>query len=76
MPAVRPVEVVHVGDDLTSDVSGARGVGFRTVWFCPPARRQRLREAGQLPLLPPDATVGSLMELVEVLKVWMEQEDI
>ena len=70
-----PTEVVHVGDDLTSDVSGARGMGFRTVWFCPPSRQSKLREAGvsQLPVLPPDATVSSLPELVAVLAVWLAE---
>eukprot|EP01047_Picozoa_sp_COSAG01_P076987 COSAG01_NODE_13706_length_1545_cov_4.065007_2_plen_125_part_00 len=36
---IEPSEVVHIGDDLTSDVRGAQGVGFRTVWYCPPPPR-------------------------------------
>ncbi len=32
---VMPAEAAHVGDTLTSDVEGARGVGMRAIHLCP-----------------------------------------
>jgi putative hydrolase of the HAD superfamily len=32
--AVRPVEAAHVGDDVRTDVAGARGVGMRAIHLC------------------------------------------
>ena len=29
----KPAEVVHVGDDVTADVAGARGAGMRAIWY-------------------------------------------
>jgi putative hydrolase of the HAD superfamily len=34
---VDPAEAVHVGDDVTTDVAGARGIGMRAVHLCHPA---------------------------------------
>jgi len=34
---VAPVEAVHVGDDVTTDVAGARAVGMRAIHLCHPA---------------------------------------
>jgi putative hydrolase of the HAD superfamily len=31
---VRPQQAAHVGDDLTTDIAGARGVGMRAVHLC------------------------------------------
>jgi putative hydrolase of the HAD superfamily len=56
----KPDEILHVGDLLTDDVSGARGVGMRAVW---------LNRQGKLNMttIRPDATVASLTELPQVL---------
>jgi len=34
---VLPSEAAHVGDDVTTDIAGARGVGMRAVHLCHPA---------------------------------------
>jgi putative hydrolase of the HAD superfamily len=34
---VPPSHAAHVGDDVTTDIAGARGVGMRAVHFCHPA---------------------------------------
>lgn len=31
---VEPAEVVHIGDDVTTDIAGARGMGMRAVHLC------------------------------------------
>ncbi len=33
---VSPAEAAHVGDDVTTDVAGARGIGMRSVHLCHP----------------------------------------
>lgn len=55
-----PRAAVHVGDDAVADVAGARTVGMRTVWV---NRRGRPWEGEARP----DAEIGSLWELPEVL---------
>ena len=32
--SVAPAETAHVGDDVTTDVAGARGVGMRAIHLC------------------------------------------
>jgi putative hydrolase of the HAD superfamily len=34
---VAPAEAAHVGDDVTTDVAGSRGVGMRAIHLCHPA---------------------------------------
>lgn len=56
-----PKHFLHVGDDPVMDVSGARAVGYQTVWM---DRFQSLWPSAQEPA---DFGVKSLMELVELL---------
>jgi HAD superfamily hydrolase (TIGR01549 family) len=81
---IDPEEVVHVGDDLTSDVLGAQRVGFRTIHFFPESRRAKARAAAAAAASgdqqgggrmtqqaePPDATVATLSAIVNVIDVW------
>ncbi|MCI4371746.1 MAG: HAD family hydrolase [Thermoplasmata archaeon] len=30
---LKPAEVVHIGDDVTADVAGAKAAGMRAIWF-------------------------------------------
>jgi putative hydrolase of the HAD superfamily len=55
--AVRPLEIVHVGDDPSADVAGAMRAGMQAVWLN--------REARTWPaeLAPPPRTVSTLAEL-------------
>lgn len=53
---VDPGQVVHIGDDLSTDVSGAAAVGMRTIWF------NRHAAPGK-PGVRPDATVSSHAEI-------------
>lgn len=55
-----PAEVVHVGDDPEHDVSGAAGVGYRTIWI---NRDERPWPGG----VEADAQIRSLAELEAVL---------
>ena len=70
--AIEPAEVVHVGDDLTSDVLGAQQVGFRTIHFLPPSRRRGdgVGEGGDDGRRPADATVASLQQILDVVCAW------
>lgn len=61
--AVRPEQIVHVGDDPEHDVRGAAQTGFRTVWV---NRTGRTWPGG----LRADAEVGHLAELETVLATW------
>jgi len=58
---VKPGEAVHVGDSLTSDVAGAKGVGMYTVWI----NRTKLTRPQDAPI--PDFVIGTLRELVPLL---------
>lgn len=55
-------DAVMVGDRPVDDIGGARALGMRTV----------LRPNGQVPAAPvvPDATIGNLAELLEVIDAW------
>lgn len=60
--SLRPTEVIHVGDSLTSDVLGAAGVGIDSVWVnrggrgIPEGTRQPTYTVGE---------VGEILPLVE-----------
>jgi putative hydrolase of the HAD superfamily len=58
---VKPEEAVHVGDSLTSDVAGARGVGMCAVWI----NRTKLARPQDAPI--PDFEIETLRELVPLL---------
>ena len=36
---VSPEECLFVGDNLKKDVLGPRGIGMRSVWYCPDAQK-------------------------------------
>ena len=60
---IDPSETVHIGDDATADVAGAKQVGLRAVWFntgfWPGARADRA-----------DAEIGEHPRLLKVLEAW------
>jgi len=56
---------VHVGDDPVTDMRGANEVGMRTIWFNP--------DGAVWPSGPrPNAEIGSLTELEDVLEAWQQ----
>lgn len=57
-----PKHFLHVGDDPVMDVSGARAVGYQTVWI------DRFGTTWPDAEAPADFGVKSLMELVELLE--------
>ena len=64
--AVRPEQIVHVGDDPEHDVFGAARAGFRTVWV---NRTHRDWPGGPRA----DAEIVTLDELGPVLAAWEER---
>jgi phosphoserine phosphatase len=63
----QPEEAVHIGDSLTHDIAGARGVGIYSVWL----NRKGLRSADQIP----DFEINTLEGLTECLaRVTMERK--
>ncbi len=61
---VEPGRCVMVGDRMRDDVQGAQGVGMRAVWV----RNDNLYPTPEG--VVPDATVGGLSELPDVLRSW------
>ncbi|MEK6675078.1 MAG: HAD family hydrolase [Planctomycetota bacterium] len=58
---VDPKRVIHVGDSLHSDVSGAAKLGITTAWLC---RSERIHDIGQAKA---DHTIHSLSQLLEII---------
>ncbi len=56
-------QAVHVGDSLRDDVAGAKAAGMRAVWL------NRVGRANETEV-EPDAEIGSLEELAEVVAAW------
>lgn len=54
-------EAVYVGDNIISDICGARGAGLKTIWF-PFARKW------PSDIAPPDHTITSLSQIPSILK--------
>lgn len=79
---VKPCEIVHVGDNLKTDVMGAKDAGFKAVHFVCDVGRDRIAEANPNSLVyisrkldslhvtqtVPDRTISSLNMLIEVIK--------
>jgi putative hydrolase of the HAD superfamily len=66
-----PRSVVFVGDRLDADVAGARGVGMRAVLLDDGAERPSSPQAAAAAPRPePDAVIGHLGGLLEVLDAW------
>ena len=60
---VRPEDALHVGDNLHTDVAGAKDVGMSAVWV-----------AGfddSTPRIPPDYTIEDISELPGVVETWL-----
>lgn len=64
---VDAAQAVMVGDMLEMDIGGAQGVGMRGVWI--DNRREGLPEGTTI---QPDAQIGQLEELTQVLEPWIE----
>ncbi len=64
--AVRPAELLHVGDNLVADVQGASELGIRTAWI---TRRVKEPDAALSAYdgPPPDFQIRDLAELVAIL---------
>lgn len=56
-----PERVIHVGDCLKNDVSGAKKAGLKSVWYNP---SQKLAS----PTIKPDFEITHLAELISFLK--------
>lgn len=56
-------QVVHVGDDLETDVGGARGAGLGSVWFRPTRKEGETEEAA-------DVVIEHISELPGVIEAW------
>jgi putative hydrolase of the HAD superfamily len=62
--AIRPDEVLYVGNDMLNDVGPARQVGFKTALFAGDARSLRLREGDpRVAGVRPDVVVTDLAQL-------------
>ena len=64
---VAPAEAAHVGDDVTTDVAGARGVGMRAIHLCHAAGVSSQSDGGE--------AILSLFALPAVLFPQAEQKD-
>ncbi|MCU0474769.1 MAG: HAD-IA family hydrolase [Anaerolineae bacterium] len=64
---IPPAEAVFVGDNLTADIMGGRGVGMRTVW-------RMTDKSASLPSvnMQPDLIVSSLDQMLPKLEQWMQ----
>ena len=60
-PQVAPEEALHVGDSLTSDVAGAKGVGMYAVWI----NRKKVARPQNAP--SPDSEIDNLQDVVPLL---------
>ena len=56
-------QAVHIGDHPADDIEGARRAGLKAIWFNPQGKAWEGEQA-------PDAEIGSLQELPEVLTRW------
>ena len=63
---VAPGEAVFVGDRLHDDISGAAALGMRTVWV----RNDAVPKADVVP----DAVIGELKELLDVVDGWRQDD--
>ena len=84
---VKPCDVAHVGDNLKSDVWGAKNAGFKAVYFSCTVGRDRIAESDPTSLvclsrklgrlkekdIVPDVTITSLNMLRKVVKNGLEQ---
>lgn len=61
IPDFRPIETVIVGDSLSSDISGGRNAGIRTVWYNP---RREITHSETVP----DEQIHHLSELPALLE--------
>ena len=61
---VRPAQAIFVGDRLHDDISGAAALGMRTVWV----RNDAVPKADVVP----DAVIGELKELLDVVDEWSQ----
>jgi FMN phosphatase YigB (HAD superfamily) len=78
----KPWEIVHVGDNLKTDVWGAKNAGFKAIYFASDAGRDRLAEADPTSLVAlsrdlgtvrkediiPDKTITHLNMLTEAIR--------
>ena len=56
-------DALYVGDNFANDIAGAARAGLMTVWFNPPDDDH----PHEMPLVRPDAVVGSIAELARLL---------
>lgn len=70
IPGFSGEKAVIVGDSLTSDIQGGKNAGIRTIWFHPilEGAHGRTPGEGEQAQILPDATIGSLAELPDLLK--------
>ncbi len=78
---VKPFEAVHVGDNLETDISGAKNAGLRGIHLSTEAGRDMIAESNPTALasisrnprnaikkIVPDKTISSLGEVIEAIK--------
>jgi HAD superfamily hydrolase (TIGR01549 family) len=59
---VKPSDIMHVGDLLESDVTGAKAIGMKTIWLNNGENKRQTKE------ISPDYEIKSLSELLEILE--------
>lgn len=57
---VKPFETVHIGDNLKSDVWGAKNAGFKAIHFSSSTGRDRLAESDPASLVSQSRNLGTL----------------
>ena len=66
---VKPRRVIHVGDNIHTDVAGAAAAGITTVWVSGTTQTD-------LPFaVKPDFTLQTILELLPVVDRWLESLD-
>jgi 2-haloacid dehalogenase/putative hydrolase of the HAD superfamily len=63
MMGLPPERVVHVGDDVTADIAGAKGHGMRAIWFNTGFWREARADTA-------DAEIADHNELPPILRRW------
>ena len=76
IPDCRPCNLVHIGDDVVTDLAGALKAGCRAILITFPANVRSEEQLAQMPPADPSRwrEVASFEEAVAVVREWRSQE--